>query len=299
MIRLAGAASVLLVFRLLGRAVAAWWNDNILRLGASVAYYTLFATAPILLIAIAIAGAVFGDEAVRGEIVGQIDGLVGRDGGAAVQALLEGARSKEGNVLAATIGALTSLLAACGVFLELQAALNTVWGVQPDPGGSLLRGFMLARARSFGLVLAVGFLLLVSLAVSAGLAGLGAWLARWLPGIPELLSAIDWLLSVAVTAVLFALLFKVLPDVALTWQDVAVGGIVTAVLFTAGKYLIGLYLGQSGSASSYGAVGSVVVLLLWVYYSAQILLIGAEFTRFYTERAIGRHPAPTEFGRPA
>lgn len=267
---------------LIGRAVAAWWADDLLRLGASVAYYTLFAVAPILLIAIAAAGAVFGDEAVRGEIIGQIAGLVGRDGGAAVQALIEGARNPNSNAVAATVGAVASLLAACGVFLELQAALNVVWRVRPAPAG-LFRGFLLSRAQSFGLVLAVGFLLLVSLAVSAALAGLGAWLGDRVPGAAVVVSALNWVLSIAVAAGLFTLLFKVLPDVALRWRDVAVGGAITAVLFTVGKYLIGAYLGRSGT-SSYGAAGSVIVLLLWVYYSSQILLIGAEFTRLYSER---------------
>jgi membrane protein len=293
------APPLLEIGRLLRRAVTAWWNDNILRLGASVAYYTLFAIAPILLIAIAVAGAVFGDEAVRGEIVGQIDGLVGREGGEAVQALLEGSRSREGNLLAVAIGTVTSVLAACGVFLELQSALNTIWRVEPAPAAGVLRSFLLSRAQSFGLVLALGFLLLVSLAVSAALAALASWLSGRVPGIPVLVSAFNWLISVAVTAALFGLLFKVLPDVELTWRDVAVGGLVTAVLFTIGKHVIGLYLGQSGTSSSYGAVGSVVVLLLWVYYSSQILLIGAEFTRLYTERTLGHRPAPSEFGRPA
>lgn len=268
--------------RLIARAVAAWWNDDLLRLGASVAYYTLFAVAPILLIAIAAAGAVFGDEAVRGEIIGQVDGLVGRDGGAAVQALVEGARNPESNAVAATVGAVTSLLAACGVFLELQAALNLVWRVRPAPAG-LFHGFLLSRAQSFGLVLAVGFLLLVSLAVSAALAGLGAWLGHRVPGAAAVVSVLNWVLSIAVASGLFTLLFKVLPDIRLRWRDVAVGGMMTAVLFTIGKQLIGAYLGQSGT-SSYGAAGSVIVLLLWVYYSSQILLIGAEFTRLYAER---------------
>lgn len=267
--------------RLIGQAVAAWWNDDLLRLGASVAYYTHFAVAPILLIAIAVAGAVFGDEAVRGEIIGQIDGLVGRDGGVAVQALVEGAGNPESNAMAATIGAVTSLLAACGVFLELQAALNVVWRAQPAPSG-LFRGFLLSRAQSFGLVLAIGFLLLVSLAVSAALAGLGAWLGNRVAGAEALVSALNWVLSIAVASGLFTLLFKVLPDIRLRWRDVAVGGVVTAVLFTVGKHLIGAYLGRTGT-SSYGAAGSVIVLLLWVYYSSQILLIGAEFTRLYGE----------------
>ena len=194
------APSLLEIGRLLGRAVAAWWNDNVLRLGASVAYYTLFAIAPILLIAIAVAGAVFGDEAVRGEIVGQIDGLVGRDGGDAVQALLEGARSREGQPggggdrhghLGA--GGVRRLPASC------KRRSTRSGGSKPAPAAGVLRSFLLSRAQSFGLVLALGFLLLVSLAVSAGLAALASWLSGRVPGIPVLLSAFNWLLSVAVT----------------------------------------------------------------------------------------------------
>jgi membrane protein len=271
------------VLRILGRAVVAWWNDNALRLGASVAYYTLFAIAPILLVAIAIAGTLFGAEAVRGQLAGQIDTLVGPDGGMAVQALLQGAARRDDNIVAAIVGGVTLVLAACGAFLELQAALNTIWRVEPVPG---LRpaDFFLDRARSFGLVVAVGFLLLVSLAVSAALAAFAAWVESWAPAIPVVLYAVHTLVSIAVTAALFALLFRFLPDVELAWSDVMTGALVTAVLFTVGKHLIGLYIGQSAIASSYGAAGSVLVLLLWVYYSAQIVLIGAEFTRLYASR---------------
>lgn len=282
--------SATLVVRLLARAVAAWWNDDLIRLGASVAYYTLFAIAPILLVVVAVAGAVFGDQAVRGEVATQIDGLIGAAGAAAVEALIEGARMPEGNVLAVVVGTLTTMLAAAGVFLELQFALNTIWRVAPRAGG-VVRQFLWNRAQSFGVVLSIGFLLLVSLAVSTGLAALASWLGGRLPGVPVLLQIANWLVSIAGTAALFGLLFKVLPDVALGYHDVAVGGVITALLFTAGQHLIGLYLGRSGVASSYGAVGSVAVLLLWVYYSAQIILIGAQFTRLYTEhrRAV---PAP-------
>ena len=278
------------VLRILGRALVAWWNDNALRLGASVAYYTLFAIAPILLVAIAIAGTLFGAEAVRGELAGQIDALLGPDGGMAVQALLQGASRREENLVAAIIGGVTLVLAACGAFLELQAAFNTIWRVEPVPG---LRpaDFFLDRARSFGLVVAVGFLLLVSLAVSAALAAFANWVDSWAPAMPVVLYALHALVSVGVTAVLFALLFRFLPDVELAWSDVMTGALVTAVLFTAGKHLIGLYIGQSAIASSYGAAGSVLVLLLWVYYSAQILLIGAEFTRLYaSDHAVAASP---------
>ncbi len=276
--------------RILGQALAAWWNDNVQRLGASVAYYTLFAIAPILLVAIAVAGTLFGADAVRGEIVGQIDGLVGTEGGKAVQALLQGATRREDNVLAATIGGITFVLAACGAFLELQAALNAIWRVTPAPHEGQLKAFFLDRLRSFGLVVAIGFLLLVSLAVSAALAAFASWLERWAPAMPLLLSGLNVILSLAVTAALFGLLFKFLPDVELQFRDVATGAIVTAVLFSLGKQIIGLYLGQSSTTSSYGAAGSVVILLLWVYYSSQIVLIGAEFTRLYSERTRGPVP---------
>jgi len=276
------------VLRLLGRAIAGWWNDNLIRLGASVAYYTLFAIAPILLVAVGVAGAVFGAQAVRGEVATQIDGLIGTAGAAAVEALIEGARLPKGNLMAVIVGGLTTMLAAAGVFLELQFALNTIWGVTAPTGG-MVRQFLWNRAQSFGVVLSIGFLLLVSLAMSAGLAALAGWLGGRLPGVPLLLQIASWLISIASAAALFGLLFKVLPDVALGYHDVAVGGIITALLFTAGQHVIGLYLGRSGVASSYGAVGSVAVLLLWVYYSAQIILIGALFTRLYTEqRRAGR-----------
>jgi len=241
--------------RFLKRAVAAWWNDNAIRLGASLSYYTLFALAPMLLVAIAIAGSAFGEEAVRGEIVGQVNGLIGNEGGVAVQALLKGAALRGDSNLAAIIGSITFFFAACGAFLELQSAFNTIWRVTPSPSnGGQIKEFVLDRIRSFGLVVAIGFLLMVSLAV---------------------------------TSALFAMLFKFLPDVELSWPDVATGALVTALLFSVGKNVIGLYIGHSATASAYGAAGSVLVLLLWVYYTSQIVLVGAEFTRLYAERVRG------------
>jgi len=276
--------------RIFGQALKAWWNDNVLRLGASVAYYTLFAIAPILLVVMAVAGSVFGAEAVRGEIVGQIDGLVGVEGGRAVQALLQGAARRDDNVLVAAIGGITFVLAACGAFLELQSAMNTIWKVEPSPEGHL-QAFLLDRLRSFGLVVALGFLLMVSLAASAALEALSAWLSYWAPAMPVLLNLLNVMVSLAGTTALFGLLFKYLPDVELKWADVATGALVTALLFAVGKQIIGLYLGQSGTASSYGAAGSVLVLLLWVYYTSQIVLVGAEFTRLYALRTRGPVPA--------
>jgi membrane protein len=281
------------IAHLFGAALRAWWDDDALRLGASLAYYTLFAIAPILLVATAMAGIVFGADAVRGEIVAQLDHLIGGEGARAVESLLEGASQQRAGILATVLGSITFVVAATGAFLELQSALNTIWRVKPKVGGHV-RAFLLDRLRSFGLVVAIGFLLMVSLAVTAALAALSAWLARGSPSVPLAWGGVNVLVSVAVTTVLFALLYRFLPDVRLHWSDVTTGAFVTAVLFTIGQQLIGLYLGQSSVASSYGAAGSVMILLLWVYYSCQILLFGAEFTRVYARRE-GRKPRPESF----
>ena len=271
------------ILRTFRGAARAWWDDDCTRLGASLAYYTLFAIAPILLMATAIAGMVFGPEAVRGEIVGQLDHLVGSEGAAAVQSLLEGASQRRAGVLATLVGGTAFLVASTGAFLELQVALNTIWRVKPRPGGHLY-AFVIDRLRSFGLVIAIGFLLLVSLAITAALATLNAWLFNLSPANGTMWNLVNTVVSVVVTTGLFALLFRFLPDVRLRWRDVATGAAVTAVLFTIGQQVIGLYLGQGTIASSYGAAGSMMILLLWVYYSCQILLFGAEFTRVWAAR---------------
>jgi len=276
------------------RAVAGWWNDNVPHLGAALSYYTLFALAPILIVAIAIAGLVFGAEAVRGEIVGQIDQLVGHEGALAVQAMLEGAAKPSSSIPATIVGVITFFLGATGAFLELQTALDAIWRVKPKASTSFLRALIVDRVISFGLVVAFGFLMLTSLLVSAGLAALHTYMGQTYPGVTILWEALNVLVSLAVISLLFAMIFKVLPDVELAWSDVWVGALVTAGLFTVGKFLIGLYLGTSALASSYGAAGSVVVLLVWVYYSAQIILLGAEFTREYVKE-FGRRPPPSEF----
>jgi membrane protein len=273
----------------LRHAFVGWWNDNVPRLGASLAYYTLFALAPILVVAIGVAGLVFGPEAVRGEVVAQIEGLVGRQGAEAVQAMIEGAARPSSSWLATGIGLVTAFLGATGAFIELQTALNAIWRVQPRPGVSVL-AFLKQRLISFGLVVGVGFLLLVSLVVSAALAALNGYLGRAFPALAALWDASNVLVSLAVVTLLFAMVYQVLPDVRLRWRDVWVGALVTAGFFSIGKQLIGLYLGTSTLGSSYGAAGSVVVLLVWVYYSAQIVLLGAEFTRYYVERFRGEPP---------
>src|SRR6187455_3264061 len=284
------APAILTIF---GTALTAWWDDDAPRLGASLAYYTLFAIAPVLLVATAIAGMVFGPEAVRGEIVGQLDQLIGLEGARAVQSLLEGASRRQTGIVATAVGSIAFVVAATGAFLELQAALNIIWRVRPNPRG-YFKPFVINRLLSFGLMVAIGFLLMVSLAVTAALAALSGWLAERSPSIPLVWSVITVLVSLIVTTVLFALLYRVLPDVHLRWRDVTAGAFVTAVLFTIGQQFIGLYLGQSSVASSYGATGSVMILLLWVYYSCQILLLGAEFTRAYALRQ-GTQPAPESF----
>ena len=276
-------------------ATKAWWDDDAIRLGASLAYYTLFALAPILLVATAVAGIVFGAQAARGQIVGQLDQLVGPDGARAVQSLLEGASHRRAGMLASVLGGITFVVAATGAFLELQAALNTIWRVKPNPRANV-RGFVVDRLRSFGLVVAIGFLLMVSLAVTASLAAFNAWLAHRSPSIPLVWSEVNALASVVVTTALFALLYRFLPDVRLRWRDVTTGAFVTAILFTVGQQLIGLYLGQSSVSSSYGAAGSVMILLLWVYYSCQILLFGAEFTRVYAQRH-GANARPQSYAK--
>ncbi len=272
----------LAILHISASALKAWWDDDALRLGASLAYYTLFAIAPVLLVAAGIAGLVFNTEAVRAEIVNQLDHLVGREGARAVQSLLDGASQRRAGIVATAIGSVAFVIAATGAFLELQAALNTVWRVKANPGAHL-KAFLIDRLRSFGLVVAIGFLLMVSLAVTAALAAFSAWLSPHASSVPLVWSGVQLFVSLVGTTALFALLYRVLPDVRLGWRDVTTGAFVTAVLFTLGQQLIGLYLGQSSMASSYGAAGSVMILLLWVYYSCQILLLGAEFTRVYAE----------------
>ncbi|QJR34286.1 YihY/virulence factor BrkB family protein [Gemmatimonas groenlandica] len=276
---------------LLKQTVVDFFSDNAPRHGAAIAYYTLFALAPVLLLVIAVAGFVVGEDVVRSELLTQIAGLIGRDGAVAVGAMLERAGKREAGVLATVLGIGGLVFAATGAFLELQAALNMIWRVRTtDSGGIDVPQIVRRRLRSLGVVVSIGFLLLVSLSVSAGVRLAIAYMSRLAPGLEAFVAVIDQLLSVVVSSVLFGLLFRVLPDVHLRWRDVAVGSTVTAVLFAIGQWLIGLYLGNSSLASPFGAAGTVVILLVWVYYSAQIVLFGAEFTRLYAERAGKRAP---------
>jgi membrane protein len=274
-------------------AVAGWWNDNVPRLGASLAYYTLFAMAPILLVSIAIAGFFFGPEAVRGEVVAQIRGLVGETGAQVVQSMLENAATRGDGTLATVVGLVTFFLGATGAFLELQTALNAIWRVKPKPNAGI-KEMLFQRLLSFGLVVGVGFVLLVSLVVSAALSALDRYVGHAFPALAVAWTAINVLVSLGVVTLLCAMIYQFLPDVKLRLHDVWVGALVTAGLFSLGKNLIGLYLGTSAIASSYGAAGSVVVLLVWVYYSSQVVLLGAEFTKAYVQRFEAKRPAPMD-----
>jgi membrane protein len=281
---------------ILRRALVGWWNDNVPRLGASLAYYTLFSLAPILVVAIAIGGLIFGPEAVRGEIVGQIQSLIGREGAEAVQSMLEGASRRSSSMAATAAGVVTFFLGATGAFLELQNSLNTIWRVKPKADGSFIQALVVQRLISFGLVVAMGFLLATSLLVSAALAALHTYMGNAFPGVAVLWEALNVVVSLAVITILFAMIYKVLPDVRLVWADVWIAGLVTAGLFTIGKLLIGMYLGSTALASTYGAAGSVIVILVWVYYSAQVILLGAEFSREYVA-TFGRRPRPEPFAK--
>ena len=267
-------------------------EDKAPRLGAALAYYMLFSLAPLLVVVIAIAGLAFGEEAARGQIVGAISGLVGQQGAEAIQTMIQGASHPASGILATIIGLVTLLLGASGVFGELQDALNTIWEVTEKPGQGIVH-MIRERFFSFSLVVGTGFLLLVSMVITAGLQAFGKVLAGVMPGGDLFLEILNFIISLAVTTLLFALVYKVLPDAEIAWRDVWIGALVTAILFSIGRIAIGFYLGRSATASTYGAAGSLVVVILWIYYSAQILFFGAEFTQVYANRFGSRvQPAP-------
>ena len=264
--------------RLLRQVVSAWLDDYGPSMGAALAYYTLFSLAPLLLIVISVAGLVFGEDAARGEIRVQLSGLMGDAGATAVQGLLSSVHKPSEGAAATALGVLLLLLGATTVFGELQDALDRIWRAPARPRSSGWLVLLRARLLSFGMILAIGFLLMVSLVLSATLASLARWwgpvFGDWL-ALAETSNAIGSFLMVAV---MFALIYKIMPRIPVDWRDVWIGALVTAVLFTLGKSVIGLYVGRSGFASGFGAAGSLVVVLVWVYYSAQIFLLGAEFT---------------------
>ena len=261
----------------LKNTVGGYIEDDALSRGAAIAYYTVFAIAPVLVIVISIAGLVYGEEAARGAIVVQLQGMMGHDAAEAVQAMIASAGNKRSGTLGAVLGFGALLVTASGVFGEMQSGLNRIWRAEPKT--STVTRLVRARAVSLGLVAALGFLLMVSLAASAAITAFSHMLQHVLPDVDLLLRAVNFLISLVLISALFATIYKILPDVPTTWHDVGVGAVVTAFLFTVGKTVIGLYIGSSQVASSYGAAGALVIVLLWVYYSAQIFLLGAEFTR--------------------
>ena len=272
-------------WQMLKETWTAFSEDKAFRLAAALAYFTGLALAPLLLVVISIAGMIFGEQAARGEVVAQIKDLVGEQGAEAIQTMLARSQPENGGVVSLVIGVVTLLVGATGVFSQLQDALNTVWDVDPkksSAGG--FWGMIKARLLSFSMVCGLAFLLLASLAASALMSGLSDALRQWLPNSVGLLWLGDVVLSAGLTFLLFAMIFKFLPDVDLKWSDVWVGAGITTVLFVVGKYAIGLYLGQVAVGNPFGAAGSFVVLLTWLYYSSLILLFGAEFTHVYSTR---------------
>jgi membrane protein len=268
------------VWSLLRETVFEWYEDRAPRLGAALAFYTVFALAPGLIVIIALAALLLGHEAAQGQIIDQVQDLIGVAGAQAIQAAIESARSA-GSLVATGLGVLTLLFGLWGVFGELQDALNTIWGVTARPWRGVI-GAVKERFWSFAMVVGIGFLLLVSLAGSAWLAAVGKFFAQSSPLPVAVMETANALLSFVTITLMFAVIYKLLPDVKITWQNVWVGAAVTALLFTIGKSLIGLYLGRSTVASVYGAAGSLIVILLWIYYSAQVVFFGAEFTKVYS-----------------
>ena len=257
-----------------------WLDDNVPRMAAALAYYTVFALAPLLMIATGVAGQIFGRQAAEGRVVNAIAGTVGQRSAETIQTMLAATRTHFSGAVATGLGVVTLFLGATGVFSTLQGSLNTIWRVRPRPGRTVRR-FLETRFLSFAMVLGIGFLLLVSLLLSAGLSAVGAYARELLP-VPEIvLQVTSALVSFGVITLLFAMIYKVLPDVTISWRDVWVGASITALLFTLGKLLLGLYLGRSLVASTYGAAGALILVLVWVYYSANIVLLGAEMTRAY------------------
>jgi len=270
------------LWKLIKDSVFAFIEDEALSRGAAMAFYAVTSLAPILLIVIAIAGLVFGHDAAQNGIVEQLSGLMGETSANMIQSAIQSASGKTAGTIGTILGIVTLIVTASGVFGEMQSALNAIWKAKPT--GTTTSRLIRARAASLGLVAALGFLLMISLVMSAGIAAVGDVVTGYLPFGKLILAAINVVVSFALISVLFAAIYKVLPDRHLEWRDVIVGACITSALFTAGKSLIGWYLGSSAVASSYGAAGALIIVLLWIYYSSEIFLLGAEFTRQYSLR---------------
>jgi membrane protein len=277
-------------------SVTAWIEDFAPSMGAAISYYTVFSIAPLLLIVISVAGLVLGSEAASGKIFAQLEGMLGPEGAAAIQGMVKSASSDGKGTIGTIVGIVTVLIGATTVFNELQSALDRIWRAPAAAKKEGIWSLIRARFLSFGMILAIGFLLLVSLIASAALSAFGEWYGGFFAGWEILLQVVNFVVSVGIVTVLFALIYKYMPRVDIGWHDVWIGAAVTAVLFTIGKSLIGLYIGKSGVVSGFGAAGSLVIVLLWVYYSSQIFLLGAEFTwhyayQFGSKRGLEPNPA--------
>jgi membrane protein len=283
-----------LAWSILKSAVEGFIAHGALSRGAAIAFYVVTSLAPVLLIVVAVAGIVFGQDAVRGSLAHQLGGLFGEQGGELIQTMLASSSDKESGAAASVLGAVAVLVTASGVFGEMQTGLNQTWQVKAPDQPVLL--MLRARAASLGLVAALGFLLMVSLAASTALAALGTYIGGLTSFAPLLLAALNTLISLALFTLMFAAIYKVLPDTPISWREVGIGALITAVLFTVGKTLIGWYLGTTAASSGYGAAGALVLILLWAYYCAQIFLFGAELTRAIAGRP-AQVAAPSLVGR--
>lgn len=270
------------IWPLIRKSVVSWSDDYAPSMGAALAYYTVFSIAPLLLIVISIAGLIYGEEAARGAIFHQLSGLVGDEGAAAVQGLLKSVNKPSESIIATIVGVVTLLIGATTVFGELQDALNRIWRAPALKNSGGLWDLLRRRLLAFGMILTIGFLLIVSLVLSAVTAAIGNWLGPTFGGWEAVLHVINFAIGFGVTTVLFAAIYKIMPRVNIAWRDVWLGAAVTSLLFSIGKFLIGLYIGKTGVASGFGAAGSLAVLLVWIYYSTQVFLMGAEFTWVYS-----------------
>jgi membrane protein len=278
------------LFKLFITAAKAWSADYAPSMGAAISYYTVFSLAPLLILVIAIAGAIFGHDAVQGAVVQQFSGLIGEKSASLVQGLLANASDTHKGLVAGIISFFVLVLGATSVFTELQSALDRIWHVPESQKPSGILAMIRTRLLSFGMILGLAFLLMVSLAVSAAVSAFGSWMGGLMPGWEILLQVLNAIFSIAVATLLFAMIYKFMPSTHIGWEDVWIGALVTAVLFEIGKFLIGLYLGKSNMTQSFAAAGSLVVLLAWVYYAAQIFLLGAEFTKAFADEH-GSHAA--------
>lgn len=270
-------------FGLVKKTAIEWNDDNCSTLAAAMSYYTIFSLAPVIIIAVAVAGLLFGSKAAQGQIQEQIQGLVGESGAKVIESMVVSANKPSTGIIATVLSVLLLAFAASGVFVQLQQSLNVIWKAKAPPKMSGVVNLIRTRFLSLAMVLGIGFLLLVSLVLSAGLAAAGSFLNNLVPGWAILWQVVNLVVSFGVVTLLFGMIYKILPDAAVRWSDVWLGAAVTSLLFSLGKFGIGLYLGKGSVASTYGAAGSLAVVLLWVYYSAQILFFGAEFTQVYSK----------------